>query len=321
MRSPYAVLGVARTADTSSIKAAYRTLAKSLHPDQNRDDPDAGSRFAEITQAYKVLIDPQRRRAFDRGEIDAEGRRRPRRGTARGAAKARSARPAQTGADSFDAMVREIFGEDAETAAPASGSKAPDRDPLSALDGLFAKWKSVHRAARENAAEPRTAISEVHVSAEIELESVLTGTTLQVPLEGGGSLPLPVPAGIADGSELTVAKPDMKVIATVRYRPHPSFRVDGADLHTDLAIELNAAVLGGRQVARGLDGPVKITLPEWTTGSEPVRIAGRGLPRGGLETGAQARGDLVVHLHIRLPGQPDAHLVDLLRSKRSSFFI
>src|SRR5215470_7882938 len=92
MRDPYEVLGVKKNADAAAIKSAFRKLAKKLHPDANKNDPKAAQRFAEINSAYEILGEEDKRKAFDRGEIDAEGKPKfsgfegfgPRRGSSRG---------------------------------------------------------------------------------------------------------------------------------------------------------------------------------------------------------------------------------------------
>src|SRR5689334_5182613 len=73
MADPYSTLGVARTADEKAIKSAYRKLAKELHPDRNSDNPKAAERFSEVTRAYDLLSDKDKRARFDRGEIDIDG--------------------------------------------------------------------------------------------------------------------------------------------------------------------------------------------------------------------------------------------------------
>src|SRR5262249_41804926 len=74
MRDPYDILGVPRTADAAAIKSAFRRLAKKLHPDANKGDPKAAQRFAELNSAYEIVGDEAKRKAFDRGEIDADGK-------------------------------------------------------------------------------------------------------------------------------------------------------------------------------------------------------------------------------------------------------
>src|SRR6187200_43189 len=92
MRDPYEVLGVAKGANAAAIKSAYRKLAKKLHPDANKSDKNAATKFAELNAAYEIVGDDDKRKAFDRGEIDAEGKPRfrgfegggPQRGPGRG---------------------------------------------------------------------------------------------------------------------------------------------------------------------------------------------------------------------------------------------
>src|SRR5450756_2632050 len=74
MRDPYEVLGVPRGASAAAIKSAYRKLAKKHHPDSNNNDPKAAARFSEINSANEILGDEDKRKQFDRGEIDAEGK-------------------------------------------------------------------------------------------------------------------------------------------------------------------------------------------------------------------------------------------------------
>src|SRR5262252_2795952 len=74
MRDPYEVLGVPRGASASAIKSAYRKLAKKYHPDANKNDPKAAARFAELNSANEIIGDDEKRKQFDRGEIDAEGK-------------------------------------------------------------------------------------------------------------------------------------------------------------------------------------------------------------------------------------------------------
>src|SRR2546425_6601587 len=74
MRDPYDVLGVSKTAAAAEIKSAFRRQAKKLHPDANKHDPKAASRFAELNAAYEIVGDADKRKSFDRGEIDAEGK-------------------------------------------------------------------------------------------------------------------------------------------------------------------------------------------------------------------------------------------------------
>lgn len=341
MRSPYSVLGVKKSADPGTIKSAYRALAKTWHPDQNQA-PEAGQRFAEITQAYKLLIDPESRLAFDGGRIDALGRRRMSAFSGNPFAAFREAwrtrpRPTAAGDDvgatnagadeeiaGFDDMVDHIFGKDAARGEPAdreareaAGAKTQqDDDPLSVLDELFAKWKSIHRKP-ERTARP---MAESRHDIEIELAEVITGKRTSLRLDDGTDLLVDIPAGTADAAIIRMQRDTgaglANVAVTVRHRSHPAFRVEGAYLVTEAAIELRDAVLGGTVTVETLEGPVRLDFPPWTTGDAPLTIKGRGLPAADGK-----RGDMHVHLHIRLPGRPDDALVELMRSRRKSFFM
>ena len=341
MRSPYSVLGVKKSADPGTIKSAYRALAKTWHPDQNQT-PEAGQRFAEITQAYKLLIDPESRLAFDGGRIDALGRRRMSafsgnpftafreawRTRPQPTAAGDDANAANSGTDEeiagFDDMVDHIFGKDAARGEPVdrearetTGAKAqPEDDPLSVLDELFAKWKSIHRKP-ERAARP---MAESRHDIEIELAEVITGKRTSLRLDDGTDLLVDIPAGTADAAIIRMQRDTgaglANVAITIRHRTHPAFRVEGAHLVTEAAIELRDAVLGGTVTVETLEGPVRLDFPPWTTGDAPLTVKGRGLPATDGK-----RGDMHVHLHIRLPGRPDDALVELMRSRRKSFFM
>ena len=366
MRSPYTVLGVSRTARTDDIKSAYRQLAKTWHPDQNPGDPQAGSRFAEIAHAYKLLIDPDLRTKFDAGLIDARGKRpaRPARGfsvnpfkafkdamarqtagatpTAGASTTSGPASGANSGPNpadepgeapdeaSFKDMVAHIFGEAAArqatpnaagTAGADKGSSgrrtetdAPgmDEDPLEALDALFAKWKTRHRP------QAKLPVTRHHV--EISLEAVFTGTSLDVALEDGKTFTFAVPAGTVDGAEIQLPSPDPAslgdAIVTIRHQKHPRFQTSGADIHGEHGIELAEAVLGGSVVFRGIDGPLKIEVPQWSGSDTVLRVQEKGLP-----TADGGRGALLVHLRVMLPEKPDPRLIDLMRSGGKELYV
>lgn len=344
MRSPYTVLGVSKSAKAGEIKSAYRQLAKTWHPDQNRTDPHANGRFAEIAHAYKMLIDTDLREQFDGGHIDAGGRRRtksPRGFTKNPFTAFRQAWRATENANasartddtsvrqdeaSFEDMVVHIFGEaaakrsdqDAATAEqPAtrrSDANAPglDEDPLAALDALFEKWKTRQK--------PRPQLPETHHHVEISLEEAFAGYRGEIDFGGEKTVTFVAPPGTLDRTEVRVASPDPSayadVIVTLRHKQHPRLRSSGADLHGDHAIELAEAVLGGSFVFQTLDGPVKITVPGWSGSDTVLSVGDKGLP-----TGKGDRGALHVHLRLILPEKPDTHLINLMRSSRKALFV
>ena len=347
MRSPYTVLGVNTTAKADDIKSAYRQLAKIWHPDQNPNDPQAGTRFAEIAHAYKMLIDPEMRLKFDNGHVDARGRRqtRPARGfsanpfktftDSMGAAprgpQASAASAASQAGDAFDEakfedMVVHIFGDAAakKTKEQASQDKDPggqrtktdapsmDEDPLTTLDNLFKKWKARRR--------PKTVLPSSYHQVDITLETALAGVEEEIVFGESETVSYTIPAGTVDGAEITVASPNPQVygdaIVTVRHKQHAWLRSKGADLHGDHPIELAEAVLGGAFVYEGLDGPVRIDVPEWSGSDTVITVKNKGLP-----TSFGKRGTLHVHLRVMLPEKPDPHLKDLMRSSKKAWYL
>lgn len=341
MRNPYTVLGVDKAAKPDAIKSAYRQLAKTWHPDQNRDNPQAGPRFAEIAHSYKLLTDPDLRRKFDSGDIDARGRRKtkPARGYAANPFTAfKQAMAAAAGAEkggeasgppdiaSFEDMVSHIFGEAAakqaeessakstQQAGPRTRTDAPgmDQDPLDALDELFAKWKTRHSST------PELPVRRQFL--DISLEAALAGYKGEIDFGNGRTVSFEASPGTTDGTEIRIPSPDPltqgDAIVTVRHRAHPRFRSSGADLHGDHAIDLAQAVLGGSFVYQALDGPLRIEIPEWSGSDRVLRIAGKGLP-----TGSGKRGALHVHLRVMLPEKPDQRLIDLMRSSRKAWYV
>lgn len=346
MRNPYTVLGVSATATAEDIKSAYRQLAKTWHPDQNQDDPNAGNRFSEIAHAYKLLIDPDLRLKFDSGQIDARGRRKTKaakgftvnpfsffRQAARATADAGASESAGPGSNDaadvgeFEDMVAHIFGDAAHkhTMKPKPGTNgrrtepnAPgiDEDPLATLDALFEKWKSHHKAEAGN----QTRMPATRHVVEIDLEAALSGYRGEFVFGDTHSVAFATPPGTPHGCEVRIAspKPDAygDAILTIRHKEHPLFRASGPDLHAEHALELADAVLGGTFTVKTLDGPVQIRIPQWSGSDAVVAVAGYGLPDG-----RGARGILHVHIRVMLPEEKDPRLIELMRSSRKTLYV
>jgi len=343
MRSPYTVLGVSSTAKAGDIKSAYRQLAKIWHPDQKPDDPQAGHRFAEIAHAYKLLIDPELRLRFDNGHIDARGRRQkpPARGFSPNpfktfkesmAAAPSGSRPSAANQSSdamdeakFEDMVVHIFGDAAKKSKEQAAQKqnrtgqrtktdAPgmDEDPLTTLDTLFKKWKSRYK--------PKTVLPPTQQQIEISLETAYAGHEGEVVFGEAETVTYQVPAGTIDGAEIVVASPNPQLygdtIVTVKHEEHARLRSSGSDIHGDHPIELAEAVLGGSFVYEGIDGPVRVDVPEWSGSDTVLQIKNQGLP-----TKFGKRGTLHVHLRVMLPEKPDPHLKDLMRSSKKAWYL
>lgn len=306
MRDPYTVLGVPKASSAADIKKAYRRLAKQYHPDQSKE-PKAKDRFAEVGAAYEILGDEKKRGAFDRGEIDAEGK--PKfhgfegfaQGNGGGAAGGRGGfenfefnfgggRGGRAGAQGFDAsdIFADLFGGAGRGGAKSAGSGPP---PVRGEDA--------------------------QASVTVSLAESVHGAKARVTLPTGRDLEVSVPAGIEDGKQIRLrgqglaggrGAPAGDAIVTVRIARHPLFRVEGSDLRLDLPITLYEAVLGAKVNVPTLEGQVEMGVPPGTNGIRTLRLRGKGLnsPTGG-------RGDLLVTLRIVLPDEAKTELADIAR--------
>lgn len=295
MRDPYQVLGVGKTASEKDIKSAYRKLAKAFHPDQNKDDPTAHAKFAEATNAYDLLSDPQKRQAFDRGEIDANGQ--PKMGGfdfsgMRGGGSARGA----SGINPED-ILKEFMG--------GLGGARTARGPQPGAGG----WDPFAGAPQGGARKGKDFEAPIMVT----LEEAHKSQTVQLRLTSGKVLSVKLPGGVQEGQVIRLrgqgqpspvgAEPGDALIE-VRFKRHKHFRRDGKDLRVDLPITLDEAVLGGRVRVPTLDGPVDINLKPGVDTSKAMRLKDKGL---------QGSGDLLVNLRIVLPKEDDEGLNSLMR--------
>jgi DnaJ-class molecular chaperone len=318
MRDPYEVLGVGRQASETDVKKAYRRLAKQHHPDQNKDNPKAKDRFAEINGAYEILGDKDKRAKFDRGEIDADGK--PRfhgfeggdgfAGFNRGGG-AGGFRQSGPGAGVFDDFLSDILGQafSGGGRAGAAGNTGFARGPRPGQGpgGMGAGMGG--GAARGE---------DVTVSVLVAPEEIVKGEKVRVSLPDGRTLDVALPEGVTDGQQIRLkgqggghGAQRGDVMVTVKLRRDGTFRPEGADLHADLAISLEDAVLGGKVRAATPDGSVDLNIPAGTTGGKPLRLRGRGLPvKGG------GRGDLYITPRIVLPEGGDAELTGFLTARR-----
>lgn len=311
MRDPYDILGIGRSASTADIKKAYRRLAKTLHPDRNPGDPKAQERFAELTAAYDLLSDDARRAAFDRGEIDAEGKPRFRGFEGFGS----GAGPRGTGAESiFEAFG---FGPEAMRGARTARGGPQGIDPEDLFADLFSGMRSGGKARGFQRTAPRGA--DVNVEARVPFLTWARGGKARVTLPGGKTVEVKIPAGIAEGKTIRLkgqGEPGLgggqpgDALISVRVVPDTRFRAEGLNVRVDVPITLYEAVLGGKVRVPTLDGAVEITVPARTTGTRTMRLRGKGLTADG------ATGDLLVALRIVLPDRHDAELEALARRMR-----
>jgi DnaJ-class molecular chaperone len=311
MRDPYEVLGVPRGANAAAIKSAFRKLAKKHHPDSNKNDPKAAERFAELNTANEILGDEDKRKQFDRGEIDAEGK--PRfTGFPGGGAGGRAGGPG--GFESY------TFRTGGGGPGGAGGGAFED-----ILNSMFA---NAGRGARGGAGRASPFEFEtggvgldldVNVAMSVSLEEAVKGGDKRVRLPTGKELNVKVPAGVIEGQQIRLrgqgetaqGHPPGDLLITVHIAPHPYFKVDGSDIRLDLPITLYEAVLGGKVRVPTLGGAVELSIPKNTSSGRTFRLKGKGLPKQG-----GAAGDLFVTTRIMLPDGNDADLEALMQKWR-----
>jgi DnaJ-class molecular chaperone len=272
-RDPYEVLGVPRSAGADDIRKAFRKLAKKHHPDANPGDKAAEERFKQVSGAFDLLGDADKRRKFDAGEIDADGREvfRGFGGPGQGGPFGGAGGGGFEGSD-FSDILGEMFGRRGGRGAP----RGPD----------------------------------VRARLEIDLEEAILGGKKRISFQDGRTLDVTIPAGASDGQTLRLrghgeagrgGKGDALIELSIR--PHPVFRKENDQLVMDLPVSVPDAVLGGRVQAPTPDGQVSLTVPKGASSGQSLRLKGKG-----LADGRGGRGDLLARIQIMLPEASDPQL-------------
>ena len=274
---PYQTLGVKKDASQDEIQKAYRRLAKKLHPDLNPGNKQAEEQFKEVSQAYDLLGDADKRARFDRGEIDASGAERPRQRYYRDFAEGASSYATDSGFADFgtDDFLSEIFGLQARGNLRMRGQDVQYRLPLGFLDAI-------------------------------------NNGKQQLTLPDGSVLDVTIPPGTRDGQILRLrgkgrpgigGGPPGDALIEIEVRPHHVFTRKGDDIHAELPISLKEAVLGGKVKVPTPSGAVTMTVPKWSNTGTVLRLKGQGVPKPG-----GGRGDEYVTLKVMLPERLDSEL-------------
>jgi DnaJ-class molecular chaperone len=299
MADPYSILGVPRGASEKDIKSAYRKLAKELHPDRNADNPKATERFSEVTRAYDLLSDKDKRARFDRGEIDIDGN--PA-GFGFGGGGAGGGFGGGMGrdqhgfrADGFEGMNEGI-------------------DLGDIFDGLFGGRGGMGGGARRGPA-PKGANVQYKLGVSITDAAMLA--TQRITLSDGKTIDLKLPAGVEDGTQMRLAgkgEPgpggNGDAIVVIHLQPHSYFRREGDNLRLDLPISLDEAVHGAKVKVPTPEGAVMLTVAPGSSSGKTLRLGGKGFTR---KDGS--RGDQLVTLEVQLP-EGDADLIQRLEGWR-----
>jgi DnaJ-class molecular chaperone len=288
----YQRLGVQRGASEAEIKKAYRSLAKQLHPDRNQDNPDAAKRFGEITAAYDLLSDKDKRARYDRGEIDEEGNPKmpfgsgfggygggggPQPGGAQGFENFNFG--GAEGADLSD-LFEGLFGG-------ASGGRAGG--------GPFGSFRQRGRAPQKGA--------DVAYRLKVPFEDAVALKQQRITLADGKTIDLKLPKGIEDGTRIRLSGKGEEgpggrgdAIVAIEVAPHRFYTRDGTNIRLDLPITLKEAVVGAKVKVPTPEGAVMLTIPKGTSSGRVLRLKGRGF--AGKDG---KRGDQLVTVEVDLP--------------------
>jgi DnaJ-class molecular chaperone len=278
----YAILGVKRTASNDEIRRAYRKLAKDLHPDQNKGDPKAEEQFKLVSAAFAVLGNPEKRKRYDAGEIDAMG-------NERANPFYRDYHPGEAGArGGFD-----------------GGFNAGGGDFSDLFGDLFGRRGSGGAFTMRG--------MDFRYNLDISFLEAVNGTKKRVQFPDNETLDIQVPSGVESGQTLRLkhkggpgagrGEPGDALIE-LKVAPHPLFGRDGDNITLEVPISLHEAVLGARIEVPTIDGRVTVSVPKGASSGQVLRLRGKGVKNNR----SHSQGDQLITLKIVLPVSVDGEL-------------
>ena len=281
---------MARSASADEIRRAFRKLAKQYHPDKNQGDKAAEERFKRVSSAFDLLGDEDKRKKFDRGEIDADGR------------------------ETMRGFSGEPFGRGGFNGGPGGASAHFEGVDLNDILGeMFGRGGGNGGGGRGfggfGGGAPAKG-ADVRAKLEIDLEEAIAGARKRIGFSDGRTIEVTIPKGASDGQTLRLKGQGSPgrggsgdALIELSIRPHPVYRREGDALVMDLPVSVPDAVLGAKVQAPTPDGPVTLTVPKGSNSGSTLRLKGRGLPDA-----KGARGDLLARIQVTLPETPDAEL-------------
>ena len=284
LTDPYKSLGIARNASEAEIKKAYRSLAKQLHPDKNKDNPKAAERFSDVTQAYDLLNDKDKRARFDRGEIDGQGN------------------------------PTNPFGGGGFRGAQGGGgggfASAVDGDLSDIFEGLFGGGRGRAGGGFGGRSAPPAKGASVNYRLAVSFTDAAAAKPQRITLQDGKTIDLKLPPGVESGTQMRLSGKGQAgpggngdAIVMIEVGGHRFFTRDGDHVRLDLPVTLKEAVLGGPVKVPTVEGAVMLAIPKGATSGMVLRLKGRGF------TGKSGqRGDQLVTVMIDLPSD-DAALI------------
>jgi DnaJ-class molecular chaperone len=289
----YQRLGLKRGASEAEIKKAYRSLAKQLHPDRNKDNPDAAKRFGEVTAAYDLLSDKDKRAQYDRGEIDEEGNpKMPFGGGFGGYSRGAGGPQPGAGGPGFESFN---FGGDTADLSDLFEGLFGAAGGRGGPGGGFGGFRQRARAPQKGA--------DVAYRLRVPFVDAVALKPQRITLADGKTIDLKLPQGLEDGTKIRLSGKGEEgpggrgdAIVSIEIEPHRFFKREANNIRLDLPVTLKEAVLGAKVKVPTPEGPVMVTVPKGTSSGKVLRLKGRGF------TGKDGkRGDQLVNVEIDVP--------------------
>ena len=291
-RALYDTLGVEPSATDKDISAAYRKLAKELHPDLNPGDSAAEERFKKVSSAFAILGDAKKRKQYDAGEIDESGQETPR---------------------------QQYYRQYADTDAAHQYRSSGGFEDFVDLGDIFAEAFAQRGAAGQRSSYQSMAFpgADVRYHLTIDFLDAVNGTKTRVTMPDGQALDVTIPAGIGNGQTLRLngkgdpgfnGGPSGDAYVSIEVRPHPLFERDGNDIAINVPIGIHEAILGGKVEVPTISGRVNVTIPKGASTGQTLRLRGRGVQARNM------KGDQLVRLTIVMPEKIDDELETFMKS-------
>lgn len=297
MTDLYQTLGVSKTATATDIKKAYHKLARTCHPDVAKNDPKAAEKFKDISAAYDILGDEQKRKQYDAGQIDEQGK--PRAPFGFGSSSGR-------GQSGYQQYTQNPFGGGSYSySGNGEGFEGFNFADLFGGGGFGDIFSSMGRG---SARRTQPMGQDVSYSLTIDFVLAMTGGETSVRLASGKQVKVKIPAGITEGATLRLRGEGQQggdALIKINIASHPIFKRIGNDVEMTLPLTLKEAVLGAKITIPTLTGKVALTIPPNTSSDKILRLKGKGVP---------SKGDQLVRVQVLLPDKPDEALEEFIRT-------
>lgn len=290
----YDLLGVKKNASEDEIKKAYRKLAKKYHPDVNKGNKDAENKFKEISEAYAVLSDREKREQYDRLGKEAF-----------------SFNPGTAGGGPFGGFDFSQFMGGQRARRPAGGAgRRTTVDFTDIFGDLFGGGGGFEEAPQRG--------GDIESETTLDFRDAVLGTTVDLRFSDGRSVKVKIPEGVNDGQRLRLrgkgapggmGGPAGDLNLLIHVRPHPLFERRGNDIHIDLPVTVGEAIRGAEIEVPTIHGPVRARIPAGTQGGQTFRLSGKGVKT------KTAAGDHYYKVQIAVPRQAPADVLEKLESE------